>query len=101
MSINEIIIYIMVIFAALGALDRIFGSRFGLGEKFEEGIMAIGALSISMVGIIALAPVIANLLKPVIVPVFGLLGADPAMVCRFYSGERYGRRASGTGTGIK
>ena len=79
MSINEISIYIMVIFAALGALDRIFGSRFGLGEKFEEGIMAIGALSISMVGIIALAPVIANLLKPVIVPVFGLLGADPAM----------------------
>lgn len=69
----------MVIFAALGALDRIFGSRFGLGEKFEEGIMAIGALSVSMVGIIALAPVIANLLKPVIVPVFGLLGADPAM----------------------
>lgn len=79
MSINEIIIYIMVIFAALGALDRIFGSRFGLGEKFEEGIMAIGALSVSMVGIIALAPVIANLLKPVIVPVFGLLGTDPAM----------------------
>lgn len=79
LSINEIIIYIMVIFAALGALDRIFGSRFGLGEKFEEGIMAIGALSISMVGIIALAPVIATLLKPVIVPVFGLLGADPAM----------------------
>ena len=32
-----------------------------------------------MVGIIALAPVIANLLKPVIVPLFGFLGADPAM----------------------
>lgn len=79
MGINEIIIYIMVFFAALGALDRIFGSRFGLGEKFEEGIMAIGALAISMVGIIALAPVIANILKPVIVPVFGFLGADPAM----------------------
>lgn len=79
MSINEIIIYIMVFFAALGALDRIIGNRFGLGEKFEEGIMAIGALAVSMVGIIALAPVIANLLKPVIVPVFGFLGADPAM----------------------
>ena len=79
MSINEIIIYIMVFFAALGALDRIIGNKFGLGEKFEEGIMAIGALAISMVGIIALAPVIANLLKPVIVPLFGFLGADPAM----------------------
>lgn len=79
MSINEIIIYIMVFFAALGALDRIIGNKFGLGEKFEEGIMAIGALAISMVGIIALAPVIANLLKPIIVPLFGVLGADPAM----------------------
>lgn len=79
MSINEIIIYIMVAFAALGAVDKIIGNRLGLGEKFEEGILSIGALSISMVGIIALAPVIANLLKPVIVPVFGFLGADPAM----------------------
>lgn len=79
MSVNEIIVYVMVFFAALGAVDRIIGNRFGLGEKFEEGIMAIGALSISMVGIIALAPVIANVLKPVIVPVFGILGADPAM----------------------
>lgn len=79
MSINEIIIYIMVLFAALGAIDRMFGSRFGIGEKFEEGIMAIGSLAISMVGIIALAPVIANILKPVIVPLFGFLGADPAM----------------------
>lgn len=79
MSINEIIIYLMVIFSVLGAIDRIIGNRFGLGEKFEEGIQAIGALSLSMVGIIALAPVIANLLKPVIVPIFGLFGADPAM----------------------
>lgn len=79
MSINEIIIYIMVIFAALGAIDRIIGNKFGLGEKFEEGIMAIGALAISMVGIIALAPVIANVLKPVVVPLYGFLGADPAM----------------------
>jgi ethanolamine transporter len=79
MSINEIIIYIMVVFAVLGALDRIFGDHFGIGEKFEEGIMSIGALTMSMVGIIALAPVLANLLKPVIVPIFGFLGADPAM----------------------
>ncbi len=79
MGVNEIIIYIMVVFAALGAIDRIIGNPFGLGEKFEEGIMAIGALSVSMVGIIALSPVIANLLKPVIVPAFGFLGADPAM----------------------
>ena len=79
MSLDRIIIYLMVIFAVLGAIDRIIGNKFGLGEKFEEGIMAIGSLALSMVGIIALAPVIADLLRPAIVPVFNLLGADPAM----------------------
>ena len=79
MSVNEVIVYIMVVFAVLGAIDRIIGNKFGLGEKFEEGILAIGSLAISMVGIIALAPVLADILKPVIVPVFSFLGADPAM----------------------
>lgn len=79
MKINEIIISVMVVFAVLGALDRMTGNHFGLGKKFEEGIMAIGPLSLSMVGILVLAPVIANVLKPVVVPAFQMLGADPAM----------------------
>ena len=80
MSINEIIIFIMVVFAVLGAMDKIIGNRFGLGEKFEEGLMAIAPLTLSMIGIIVVAPVIANILKPVVIPLFGLLGADPAML---------------------
>ena len=79
MSINEIIVYLMVVFMALGAFDRILGNRFGLGEKFEEGIMAMGSLALAMIGIICLAPVLANLLRPVVVPLYQALGADPAM----------------------
>jgi ethanolamine transporter len=79
LSINEIIIYIMVLFMALGALDRIFGNRFGLGEKFEEGILAMGSLALSMIGIICLAPVLANVLRPVVEPLFALVGADSAV----------------------
>ncbi len=79
MSVYEIIIWIMAIFAVLGGLDRIIGNRFGLGKPFEEGILAMGSLALAMVGIISFAPVLASLLKPVIVPVFGFLGADPAM----------------------
>ena len=79
MSINEIIVYLMVLFMALGAIDRIIGNRFGLGEKFEEGIIAMGSLALAMIGIICLAPVLANLLRPVVVPVYQFLGADPAM----------------------
>ena len=79
MSINEIIVYLMVLFMALGAVDRIIGNRFGLGEKFEEGILAMGSLALAMIGIICLAPVLAGLLRPVVVPVYQFLGADPAM----------------------
>lgn len=79
MSINEIIIYIMVVFMALGAIDKCIGNKFGLGEKFEEGIMAMGSLAVAMVGVICLAPVLAKILNPIVVPVFNMLGADPAM----------------------
>lgn len=79
MSFHEILIAVMAVFAVLGALDRIFGNRWGLGKEFEEGILAMGSLALAMVGIVCLAPVLANVLKPVVVPVYSFLGADPAM----------------------
>lgn len=79
MSAHEILIWVMGIFAVLGALDRILGNRFGLGKSFEEGILAMGSLALAMLGIITLAPVLAEVLRPVIVPVYRFLGADPAM----------------------
>ena len=79
MSVDTVILWLMAIFMIMGALDRIFGSRLGLGKQFEEGILAIGALALSMLGILSLAPVLATLLRPVLVPVYGFLGADPAM----------------------
>ena len=79
MSAHEILIYIMAAFAVLGAVDRILGNRFGLGKEFEDGILAMGSLAMAMLGIIALAPVLADLLRPVVVPVYAFLGADAAM----------------------
>ena len=79
MSFHEIIIAVMALFALLGAVDRIFGNRWGLGKEFEEGILAMGSLALAMVGIVSLAPVLARVLNPVVVPIFGFLGADPAM----------------------
>lgn len=69
----------MTVFMLLGALDRIFGGRLGLGQEFENGILTFGSLALSMLGIISLAPVLANVLRPVVVPVFELVGADPGM----------------------
>ena len=79
MSVYEIVIWIMAVFAVIGAIDRILGNRLGLGKEFEEGIMAMGSLALAMIGVISLSPVLASVLKPVIVPMFSFLGADPAM----------------------
>lgn len=69
----------MAVFALLGALDRILGNKFGIGKEFEEGILAMGSLAMAMIGVITLAPVLAAVLKPVVVPLFSFLGADAAM----------------------
>lgn len=92
MGINEIIMYIMMFFMLIAAVDRIlsqFGgsARFlgkfgksieGAGGQFEEGFMAMGALGLAMVGMTALAPVLAHVLGPVIIPVYEMLGANRA-----------------------
>ncbi|MBU1095511.1 MAG: ethanolamine utilization protein EutH [Ignavibacteriae bacterium HGW-Ignavibacteriae-2] len=96
--INEIIVFAMMVFMLIGGLDRIldqfggsvsvlskiklgfFGKSIeGVGKEFEEGFNSWGALSLAMVGVIALAPVLAYILSPIIVPVFSALGASPAM----------------------
>ena len=79
MSFDKIIILIMAGFSIIGGLDRIFGNRLKLGTAFENGIKTMGELALSMIGIMVLAPVIADLLAPVVVPVYRFLGADPAM----------------------
>lgn len=79
MDINEIIVWVLMICMVLGGLDRAIGNKFGLGEKFEEGFMALGPLALAMVGVISLAPVLEKLLTPIISPVYNFLGADPAM----------------------
>lgn len=76
---HEVLIAVMAGFAVLGGLDRIFGSRLGLGQEFENGILAMGSLALAMVGIVSLAPVLASVLMPVVSPIYALLGADPAM----------------------
>lgn len=79
MSAHEILIAAMAVFALIGGVDRIFGNRLGLGAPFEEGIQAMGSLALAMLGIISLAPVLASVLRPIVVPVYTFLGADPAM----------------------
>lgn len=79
MSLNQILMFIMGFGVIIGAIDYILDNKWGLGTKFEEGFMCLGPTALSMVGMICLAPFMAGLLKPIMVPLFKLFGADPAM----------------------
>lgn len=79
LSVNSIIIFIMMIFMLIGAVDRIQGNRWGYGQQFEEGFHAIGPMMLAMAGVIAAAPVLAIVLKPIVVPIYQLIGADASM----------------------
>ena len=76
---NQVILWIMAAGVVLGGIDRIFGSPKGYGKKFEEGFFFLGPTALSMAGMICLAPVLAKTLGRLIIPVFSLLGVDPAL----------------------
>lgn len=79
LSVNSVILFVMMIFMIVGAVDRIRGNKLGYGEEFENGFNAIGSLAIAMAGVVAAAPVLKIILAPFIVPVYEMLGANPAM----------------------
>lgn len=78
-SVNSVIIFVMMIFMIVGAIDKIRGNKKGYGEQFEEGFNAMGPLAIAMAGVVAAAPVLAIILRPIIVPIYQLVGADASM----------------------
>lgn len=76
-----IIVIITSIFMVVGVFDKLaLSGRLGYGEKFDEGIMAMGSLAISMVGVMCAAPLLGRFLTPVFTPLYRLIGGDPAMV---------------------
>ena len=78
----HIVTYMMLGFAALAAIDRIFGGKFGIGEEFEKGLMMIGPLTVSMAGMIVMAPVISKMLQSFagVFPEFIDFSVIPSMV---------------------
>lgn len=76
----NIVSLVMLIFSVLGAIDYIIGCRFGIGKEFERGIMLIGTMTLSMVGMIVLAPTIAYLLDPVLTVIAQNTPFEPSVI---------------------
>ena len=71
---------IFLFFSVLGALDNIFGNRFGLGKEYEKAFMLLGTMALSMIGMIVVSPVIANIMTPLSDFVSSVLHIDPSVI---------------------
>jgi ethanolamine transporter len=87
-AINTIVLWIIAVFAVLGIIERIVREWApdlelpliaGWGAEMEEGFNAMGPLALAMVGIIALAPVLSQILVPIVGPIYTALLSKPAM----------------------
>lgn len=79
LSINSVIVTIMMIFMLLGAIDKARGNKHGYGAAFDEGFQAMGPLAVAMVGVIAAAPVLSMVLRPIVGPIYQMLGSSPSI----------------------
>ncbi|MGN1095248.1 MAG: ethanolamine utilization protein EutH [Eubacteriales bacterium] len=76
----NIVSLIMAGFSLLGAVDLIIGNRIGIGKEFERGIMLMGTMALSMVGMLVLAPLISHLLSPVLGFIAEKTPFDPSII---------------------
>lgn len=86
----EVLRFVFAVFALLGAADKIIGNRFKLGEEFDKGIMAAGTLSLAMIGMLCIAPSLAEWLTPVFSPVAEFLHIDLSFLGAFIANDMGG-----------
>lgn len=76
----QILNIVIAVFAVLGALDRLFGNRLGLGQEFERGFHLFGSLALSMIGMIVMVPLLAQWMQPMLSFLHRTLGMEPSML---------------------
>lgn len=76
----QILSIVMACFAALGALDLVFGNKLGIGKEFENGIAIMGKSAMSVVGVITLAPLLSFALRPALSALSNVIPFDPSSV---------------------
>lgn len=78
----NILTCVMAAVSLVAALDYIIGGKFGLGKEFERGINFMGTMTLSMTGMLILAPCISACLESVITkfPTFFDPSVIPAII---------------------
>lgn len=75
-----VLIVLVLIFSTLGAVDYIIGNKLRLGEEFERAFKLFSAMALSMIGMLVLAPLLAEILSPVMNFISSTLHLDPSIL---------------------
>lgn len=78
MWISKIVMTILAIFFAAGAIDSMLGNRFGLGEPFLKAFRMMGSLALGILGLYSLAPAAAQGIGTLVQPLAQATGIDPS-----------------------
>ncbi len=77
--VGKVVVYIIMACALAGAIASAVKPESELGKEFVAGIDSIGPIFLPCAGILAAAPFLTAFVSNVFGPLFGALGADPAM----------------------
>lgn len=76
----NVITIVVLIFAMLGTIDKIFGDKLGLGKEFQRGFELFTPMVLSMIGMLVLAPAIGVWLTPFFEWFYSIFSIDPSII---------------------
>lgn len=76
----NVLTVIILIFSVMGAVDRLLGNKFGLGNEFEKGFKLFVPMAFSMIGILVIAPVVGVWLTPFFDWFYSVFKIDPSII---------------------
>ena len=71
---------VVLVFSVIGALDYLFGSKLGVGKEFEKAFRLFAPMSLSMIGMIVIAPAVGVWLSPFFETFYNAFGIDPSII---------------------
>lgn len=76
---EKLVLGIIGIFFVISGFDYINNNKLELGDKFKEGMISMGSIAISMVGIYSLSPLIGEGIGFLLTPISNFLGIDSSI----------------------
>lgn len=74
------VIAVLLVFAAIGLIDKIIGNRLHLADEFDKGINLMGSLALSLVGIYCIGVTVAEANADAIASLAAFLPFDPSVI---------------------